>query len=360
MRNVRPKWHDAYDAQMALWRWYRTPAASRWMRGLHSDIDRDGYPSSFRAVLARMFDAEMGRLVECDPIYVADEMCDLVDYARESFEPEPLLEWDLPTPRAFVFYAKPIVIHDRDGNDLAFRAFSYAQDYVAKDGDVDAVLARINDPAATERFGARITVGESQALVDEGLLVPNGIDVTLYAERDPYVAAVAALSDGPKAAADAARMAADCVGVPVVPMHLTPWVYGESIDGNEVDVDGRLTGVGDWWALLQTTLRLMQQKIRPHGYGRPDRAARREGTRLGFPPDTEVVIVRLRTEEQEREPTEGGTANYSHRFIRSGHWRNQWYPSIRDHRRIWINPTVVGDPSLPLLVRPRRVFQWTR
>lgn len=355
-RLARPAWHDAYDAQMALWRWYRTEGASRWMRGLHADLTKPGYPTSFRTKLMLMFDGEMGRLVECDPIYVSDEMCDLVDYARETFEPEPLLEWDLPTPRAFVLYAKPIVIHDRQGEELLLRGFSWAQDYVARDDEAAAEVGRrIMDDETMNRLGSRITVGESTAFVEEGLLIPHGVDITLYADRLSYLALAARGNE--KTHADLLR---DTAGLPVIPIHLTPWQYGESIEGNEIDVDGEPTAVGDWWALCQSTLRLMQQKIRPHGFGRPDRAARREGARLGFRPETEVVIVRLRTEEQEREPGEGGTANYSHRFIRTGHWRNQWYPSIRAHRRIRIDPTVVGDPSLPLLVRPRRVFQWTR
>jgi hypothetical protein len=73
------------------------------------------------------------------------------------------------------------------------------------------------------------------------------------------------------------------------------------------------------------------------------------------------VIVRLRREAGDEPPgEENGEANYSHRFIVSGHWRNQWYPSEKLHRQIWISPYVKGPEDKPLIVRPRRVFQWQR
>ena len=29
-----------------------------------------------------------------------------------------------------------------------------------------------------------------------------------------------------------------------------------------------------------------------------------------------------------------------------GHWRQQWYPSIQDHRTIWIDGFIRGDAEL--------------
>jgi len=49
-----------------------------------------------------------------------------------------------------------------------------------------------------------------------------------------------------------------------------------------------------------------------------------------------------------------GEREYSHRFLRRGHWRKQPYKRDDgewDRRRIWIHPTVVGDPSKPLILR---------
>lgn len=366
-RHARPKWHEAYDAQMALWRWYRTTDSVRWLRGIFA-ASIDGVPDSARKSMSLMYDGEMGRLIECDPIYISGDMCDLVDHARHDFEPEPLLDYDLPTPRAFAYFDRPIVIHDRDGAPLPIQAFSWAQEYTAVDDDDETharIIDALNDLDVEERLGPRITAAENTALVAEGLLKAYGINVTVYSPTGGYIE-IAERRSWEKGESTVKRdqmldrMRRESQGVPLVPAHLAPWHYDMTFDGNEVDINGEPTGAREWWQLLQTTLRLMQQKIKPHGFGRPDRPTRRAAERLGFPDETEVVIVRLRTEEQEREPGEGGTANYSHRFIRSGHWRNQWYPSIKQHRQIRIQPTIVGDPSLPLIVRPRRVYQWTR
>ena len=49
-----------------------------------------------------------------------------------------------------------------------------------------------------------------------------------------------------------------------------------------------------------------------------------------------------------------GEREYSHRFLRRGHWRRQQYKRDDgewDRRRIWIHSTIVGDPSKPLILR---------
>jgi hypothetical protein len=103
----------------------------------------------------------------------------------------------------------------------------------------------------------------------------------------------------------------------------------------------------------------MQQHISVRHQQRPPRPSLRRARRVSFP-ETDVIVVRLRRESNGRDPNhEAGTANYSHRFIRNGHWRNQWYPSLKVHRQIYIDRTIVGDESLPLIVK-RRAFNWDR
>jgi hypothetical protein len=49
-----------------------------------------------------------------------------------------------------------------------------------------------------------------------------------------------------------------------------------------------------------------------------------------------------------------GEREYSHRFLRRGHWRRQNYKREDgewERRRIWIHSTIVGDPSKPLILR---------
>lgn len=356
---TRPAWHEAYDAQMALWRWYRRNQGVSWLVDLYRAQTNDAMTPGMVKQMQGLFDAEQGKLISLDPLYVSEEMSELVEVARDSFAPEPLLMSDLPTPRGFLWYAKPIVIPTRDGSDsLPIRALSWAQQYRLKEGvDPVAFVERLNDPDRWEEHGSVISQTEQDEFVAEGLQEATGIAVTLYVDSAEYLEVMAHRGASGERLEYSRFITAD---VPVVPVHLAPWWYGMSFEGNEFDLDERPTGADGWWRLAQTTLRLMQQKLSTKSFGRPQRATRREATRLGFPPETEVVIVRLRREGNEHHEPSGEPANYSHRFIVGGHWRNQWYPSEKIHRQIYIAPYVKGPEDKPLIVRPRRVFQWQR
>ena len=362
-RMQRPLWQDAYDAQMGLWRWYRSNGGDEWLGGLYQEAVSHANPD-FKQALALMYDGETGRLVDCDPIFVSAEMCQVVDAARHSFEPEPLQLTDLMTPRGFLYFEEELVIPDRHGHPLPIKAVAWSQQYSFTAGDREALDERINEFVERSKAGGRAGLGprhtasEMDAMVADGLIDPHGLLVALYADRDSYMDPSASRSSLPQAQIEAAYRNTE--GTPLVPVHIAPWQYGMTFEGNEVDISGAPTGAKEWWQLLQTSFRLMQQRIAHKGYSRPQRARRREAVRLGFP-DQEIVIVRLRRERSD-EPGEasGEEADYSHRFIVSGHWRNQWYPSEKLHRQIWISPYVKGPEDKPLIVRPRRVFQWQR
>lgn len=89
------------------------------------------------------------------------------------------------------------------------------------------------------------------------------------------------------------------------------------------------------------------------------RHARRRCLRAGLPPEaTSMRVVELRRQSS-RDGGDGGSVDYSHRWIVSGHWRNQWMPSIETHRLQWIAPHVKGPDDKPLVVR-ETVKAWTR
>lgn len=80
-------------------------------------------------------------------------------------------------------------------------------------------------------------------------------------------------------------------------------------------------------------------------------------------PDPEVAVVDLRAlyrptdpdHEPQQEP-----GRYSHRWVVTGHWRNQSYgPGNALRKRIWIPDYVKGPNGAPLLV-PERVNVWRR
>ena len=141
---------------------------------------------------------------------------------------------------------------------------------------------------------------------------PWGITLTLYADRD---------TADSKQPTSFPRL---------IPLHLTPWYFGMEFQGNEIDENGVETGAEWWWKVVQTTFRLMQQRIAHKGFHRPDRASHREGAKLGLPDDNEIVVVRLRREAGEGNEPSGNEAHYSHRFMVTGSLAQ---PVVRESKR---------------------------
>lgn len=79
----------------------------------------------------------------------------------------------------------------------------------------------------------------------------------------------------------------------------------------------------------------------------PSRPARRRAAREGrVAPSVRVLALR-----GVGSGGAGGGAGreYAHRWVVRGHWRRQWYPSIRQHRPRWIMPFIKGPEDAPLL-----------
>ena len=87
------------------------------------------------------------------------------------------------------------------------------------------------------------------------------------------------------------------------------------------------------------------------------RARRRELKRTAASKaGAKVSVVRLRRKHH-REAHEAGVSGrkYQGRWWVSGHFRNQWYPSLQAHKVKWIAPYVKGDSDAPLKERVYRV-----
>lgn len=334
---TRGTWQDALDAQMGIWRWQRTKLGDRWLAA-HYALNANGLADGTRLLLGSIYTLEDAKLTSADPFYVSGEMTELVDHARRDFKPEPLIEQDLMTDTGFVFFAKPLDVSDRYGAHTNVAAFSWAPIIVATEKGAD----RITNADMHELAAKQVETFDDSA-ADPGTPIA-GIGLTLYCTTKIDGWDERSMGPPPE----------------LIPFHLTPWWYGMSFDGNEVDETGKPTGAGEWWRIVQATLRLSQQQIATRDELRPDRAERRRNARLGFH-ERDVVVVRLRREAgAPHDDHVPGEANYSHRFIVSGHWRNQWYPASGVHRQIFIAPFVKGDESLPLVIRDRRVFTWHR
>lgn len=109
------------------------------------------------------------------------------------------------------------------------------------------------------------------------------------------------------------------------------------------------------YRFLPAFLTFIRQELVVVAHGRLNRAARRRAE-ADKRPIPEVRIVRLRKRHmQDYEPTHT-KVEWSHRWIVSGFWRNQWYPTLGLHRRIWVADFVKGPPDKPLV---EKVTLWS-
>lgn len=320
----RAAWQDAYDAQMGLWRWERSTVGIEFLvRHFADTVEQFQLSETTTGTLETLVRHEGARVLAADPFFVSADMSQLVEAAAETFRPEPLLPTDLLSPVGFLYFAEPIkftVPGDPEPANIA--ALSWEPLFGAASAEDERAL--LDDWPTRDHLELLV---ERQ---DGGRR--DGIGLTVYAEAP-------------------ASWGLPGLRPPVVPINLTPWWFGEELQSS---------GAAWWWRIAQTTFRLMQQQVSVHHRERPDRAQRREGRRLGFPAEREVVVVRLRREAGERREPSGEAGNYSIRWIVGHHWRNQWYPASGVHRQIWIAPYVKGPEDAPLVVRPRRAFTWSR
>ena len=96
--------------------------------------------------------------------------------------------------------------------------------------------------------------------------------------------------------------------------------------------------------------RLCQQTIAAREYARPSKKMSQMMRKRRFA-GKPVTVITLRKTRHDH-----GTnhVEWDHRWLRRGHWRQQWYGSGEDRhqRAIYINPTICGPEDKPLLIRP--------
>ncbi len=124
------------------------------------------------------------------------------------------------------------------------------------------------------------------------------------------------------------------------------WPFGQPRQGAKNAIDaadrGRLAAL---WTMAQ------QDRICPPSTAHPDRPTARRVKAAGLPPDAgEVRVIDLRRPSGGTTGT-GSHIEYSHRWMVSGHWRNQWMPASKTHRAQWIAPHVKGPGDKPLVIR---------
>lgn len=237
-----------------------------------------------------------------EPFYWSPEMCDVLASVSEDMPTWTLRHTDLLVTSGFMHFAKPLALPPlRDGSTAA---------------PLSAIGWTIGQPNED---------GQSQIIVSL---------FTYIASRSyPFVA--------------------------------VPFWDGENMV-SFLDEVGKQTRPSDQDTLeasvryIGAALALCRQQIISTPSQRAERSTRKRAADLfAHEPLIRVVQLRRASTGQSADAT-GRSVEWSCRWVVSGHWRQQYYPSSDDHKPIWVLPYVKGPESAPLKAPRAKVFEVVR
>lgn len=236
--------------------------------------------------------------IEVVPMWVNNEVIDLVEYASQTFRPEALIPSDLVVPNAFCVFERALRANDIEGREISFRAASWGH---------------FTDPARDEQKTGIIMA-----------LWTHKDDEDDYSRKHPEVYH--------------RRMG----GSPLHLMQVSMFPWGDKRAMVE-PANHKL------FAQLQVLWRMAQQQITLQSERQVSRPTWRH--KQNWRQIKTVQVLVLRRPKTPRYEGDADEAHYSHRFPVHGHWRNQWYPSEKVHRQIWINSFVKGPADAPFVAK---------
>ena len=279
----------------------------------------------------------MQTLLRADPIYVSDDVMTLWEYAAKTFQEEVIRRDDLVVPAGFALLPRPFVIQDMHGKTVRYRALAWLP------------------------VSQRESYNWDEGAVGQGVwlsLISNINDI------DDYWLETNVQSDGTPG--DVIREASLREGHIWSLMHGAPVVFDQAIntlkdsDGNLITDPDDLARGAQIYTHVQCFWRLMSQLvIVPESLPRQARRQRQREKRVD---NVKVLRLRRTKPKHEHDFEEGPGIEYSHRFIVSGHWRNQPYGKKDEptyYKQIWIAPYVKGPEDKEIIVKTRGV-EFTR
>lgn len=313
------RWEDAMFELTAHTRWMDTPPGRSYYEKFeasfrHKDYEGDRFdelPEGFIWMVTRQ------TLAQAEPVWVSHDICQLVDHARDSMQPEVVLPTDLFAPVGFALLAESLHWRDRHAEDFGIKAMSW-------------MPIRFSE---TQHMGS------------------GGVWVSMFT-ADEDDASREFRKSNPLARLTLIHSFA-------VEYNTRGWDW---LDDDDEGAQ-RLAGLGrEQWTMVQTLWRIGAQVARVPL--KAPRQARRERARLGLENRENVTVVRLRKVEylvSRKEEEEGSGRHLTKRHLVRGHWRNQPYgpQEAKVHRQIWIAPYVKGPEDGELKLTDR-VFELTR
>src|SRR4029077_444384 len=334
--NIPRPWEIALQSQTDVLRFAERTEGKSYMKFWLNDRStkygrRAGTPSA-AALMHAVKDLMMS-----DPIYISDEMQELTYMAMESFDRrEPMSEDDFFLKSGFAYLAEPFVTLDVNGRQIAHRAYSWMVE--------DMVFTNAKNDDEYDRY-----LREEAGYGDEGLLmeskVETGLRVILWSHADDEDE----IGWGP----DATEVLG---GQKWAISHCTTMPLSDI--NNVIETIGEGDMRAHWLTFLRVMNRLMSEKITLSTRYKAHRTTRKAAGRANLKVE-DVIVVELRRRSEKGESENGSQRVYTHRWIVGGFWRNQYYPTLRAHRKKYIGAHVKGPKDAPLIVK-KRIWLWDR
>lgn len=283
------------------------------MAALLTDLETFSSPQHRMEVTADLIAIVREEIRQAEVLYVGDEMCELLEWIADDFEPEVLYESDLLVSDGVVVFSKPQTFVSDTGRTAEY----------------DVLTWSVHEEDEPLKTGGRVTVSRGSGVPDG---YRRGVALNAFVMHE-------------------GRRLPCFTGGAVVDEAL-PEDWRET--RSQAFVEVRRT--------FQVLMRLCAQRLVVDGRVDPSRPARRRAKRESVPESSRGVrVVTLRKESRpvaaDHEPQE---VNWSHRWVVKPHWRNQWYPSLGVHRQILVGPYVKGPDTLPLKLPKERGFALVR
>jgi hypothetical protein len=275
--------------------------------------------------------------------YVDPRMTALVTAAAESLPPDtPLRPEDLPATHGFLYLPAGLSSIDLRGQLMVHNAVAWFQ----RAGGVDMwFLSNKYDERDMINMRQRKEFGDDFAQMPE--IAPSAYCRTDFGEGTPW--SIGGTKVLPPEISEQLTVTANPETGQI------SWFWPEGYDMNEWMSETREMRPNAVVLWIFAMWRLMQQTITDVRTEDVDRPLRKAARKRNMKRDT-VSVITLR--KRKRVDGDGETGiEWSHRWLRRGHWRQQWVgpmsggPDERYQVPIWIHPTVCGPEDKPLLVR---------
>ena len=320
------RWEDAMIEQTRLYEFVTSDTGIRYMHAYEDDMQRAHKPE-FRRPRGFIHQLQVETLRHAEPCYVSAEVTDIIDTARETFEPEPVLPSDPWTPSGFVLFPRGLALPDtpervsRGFPTMHVRAIAWTAIH-SEDLELGTFWLSYyshldDDPLADARDA-------------DGNLIFYDQTPEEYARHERWMRSN--------------RMTLSLMHTFQWTWGTNPWTDADNLEVIENEPPEETAARGKRQSALAQTLWRIGSQVVPVKQRAP-RAIWRDTKRKGID-QTDVNVITLRKgrmgREEELEPT-GRHLKVQH--VVRGHWRR--VHTREGVRQTWVRPHLKGSDDLP-------------